>query len=218
MVFALVSCAKDQVWRPPDSPGYIELEGKKALILPVRISMGVGDDDKLGAALFGGFVAAFGENGIPLQPIAPALEAAGLMRLSTIMASGVAHVGLDHNSDDLTVCVDERAAEMAEALKLLNQLVKEVGKMLADGGAIESAEGFKFDYVVGLSIYSMGMDMTGQFKEYKVFGGVVDAETTKILAATRFKGSTMNDETAFLAEFGTLGGKVKDVLFGAKPE
>ena len=64
LVMAVVMVAgcgdKVKAWRPEGSPGYIDMEGKKFLIMPADMRYLPGDKDKLGAALFAGFIAEFG--------------------------------------------------------------------------------------------------------------------------------------------------------------
>src|SRR5262245_26402383 len=84
--------------RPGSAPANVKAD--KFLVMPVDIHGLPGDKLAQEAALFGGFVAAFGENGVPLQPIKPVLETVGLNNLSWEMAEGMYHLVSTHDSYD----------------------------------------------------------------------------------------------------------------------
>ncbi len=77
---AAVGCGSTQVFVRPDAEP-IDMSKEKMIIMPA-VAYGFGslglNETELSAALFTGAVAAFGSNGISLEPIKPALESAGL--------------------------------------------------------------------------------------------------------------------------------------------
>jgi hypothetical protein len=82
LVLAAFGCgASGNIYRRADAPK-LDYSKEKFVVMPVDIHGLPGDKLALASALFGGFVAAFGKQGISLQPIKPALEAAGLGNLS----------------------------------------------------------------------------------------------------------------------------------------
>jgi len=96
---ASFGCASTSLYKRPDAPK-ADVVADKFLIMPVDIHGLPGDADAQGAALFGGFVAAFKETAVPLQPIKPALEAAGLNNISWELAEGMFHLVSFHEVYD----------------------------------------------------------------------------------------------------------------------
>jgi hypothetical protein len=204
----LVACGGGgkNVWRPTTSPGYVDMEGKKFLVMPAGISGIPGDELKMSAALFGGFVAEFGSDGISLQPIQPLLEKAGLGRLSYNLARGLTHAAFFHNSVEWDACSGE---DYSKVPTMVMKLVEQVGKLLGQPD-------LKFDYIVVLNIRGSGSGMVPGTIKYRVDGGIYDPFKKEIAVAVQFEQTTSED--LMMAEMATLGAKAVGLMKGTKPE
>ena len=205
VVLAMGCGGKKQTWRPEGSPGYIDMQGKKFLVMPVDMRYVEGDKDKMGAALFGGFVAEFGESGIPLQPIQPALEAAGLGDLGYKLARGMVHAAFFHNSSVWDGCGGE---DYSVVPKMLKTLVEKVAELL-------ERPDIKFDYIVVLHIDTLGAGTVPKTTKLRVMGGMFDVQKDEIAVAFQWDQTTAED--ALLAEMATVGPKAVGIMAGKNP-
>lgn len=210
VILALASMAgcgsKAKIWRPDGSPGYIDMEGKKFLVMPVDMRYVQGDKDKLAAALFGSFVAEFGENGIPLQPIQPALEGIGLGDLSWKLARGMRCAAFYLDSHEWGACSGE---DYSIIPKMLKTLVEKVGELL-------NKPELKFDYIVVLHIDTFGAGTVPGTTKLRVLGGMYDVQKDEIAVAFQWDQTTAED--ALLAEMATIGPKAVAMMAGDNPE
>lgn len=196
---------KKQTWRPEGSPGYIDMQGKKFLVMPVDMRYVEGDKTKMSAALFGGFVAEFGESGIPLQPIQPALEAAGLGDLGYKLARGMVHAAFVHNSSVWDACSGE---DYSIVPNLLKTLIEKVAELL-------ERPDIKFDYIVVLHIDTFGKGTVPGTTKLRVLGGMYDTQKDEIAVAFQWDQTTAED--ALLAEMATMGPKAVSIMAGKNP-
>jgi hypothetical protein len=164
---------KKQIWRPEGSPGYIDMTGKKFLVMPVDMRYVEGDKTKMSAALFGGFIAEFGDAGIPLQPVQPALEAAGLGDLGYKLARGLVHAAFFHNSSVWDGCGGEDYSIVPNMVKTLVEKVAEI---------LERPD-IKFDYIVVLHIDTFGAGTVPGTTKLRVLGGMYDPQKDEIAVA-----------------------------------
>ena len=190
--------------RPGSTPANVGTE--KFLIMPVDIHGLPGDKTAQEAALFAGFVAAFGENGVPLQPIKPVMETVGLNNLSYEMAEGMYHLVSTHNTYDFA----EDGGFHGGESKL--QLIIEGSAKLIEVAANELKLDFKPKYVVVAHIDSTGSSIP-KTVGYRVIGGVYNVEEKKIDQVIWYETSTAEEDAAILADMGTLGGKLYGLLF-----
>jgi hypothetical protein len=196
---------KKQTWRPEGSPGYIDMQGKKFLVMPVDMRYVEGDKTKMSAALFGGFVAEFGESGIPLQPIQPALEAAGVGDLGYKLARGMTHAAFFHNKSVWDGCGGEDYSVVPNMLKTLVEKVAEL---------LERPD-IKFDYIVVLHIDTLGAGTVPKTTKLRVMGGMYDTQKDEIAVAFQWDQTTAED--TLLAEMATIGPKAVGIMAGKNP-
>jgi hypothetical protein len=201
-------CASTTLYKRPDAPK-ADVTADKFLIMPVDIHGLPGNNDAQGAALFGGFVAAFKESGVPLQPIKPALEAAGLNNISWELAEGMHHLVSFHESYDFTQDGgfhggDSKLPLIIEGTAKLTSLAAEALKL-----------DFKPKYVVVAHIDSTGSSIPKTIG-YRVIGGLYNVEAGKIDQVIWYEKTTADDEAAILAEMGTLGSELHGKLFPAE--
>lgn len=190
--------------RPGSVPANVQAD--KFLIMPVDIHGLPGDKLAQEAALFGGFVGAFGEQAVPLQPIKPVMETVGLNNLSYEMAEGMYHLVSTHNTYDFA----EDGGFHGGDSKL--QLIIEGSAKLVEVAATELKLDFKPKYVVVAHIDSTSSSVP-KTVGYRVIGGLYNVEEKKIDQVIWFETSTADDEKAILADMGTLGGKLYGLLF-----
>ncbi len=201
-----VGCGgKKNIWRPGGSPGYIDMTGKKFLVMPVDMRYVEGDKAKLSAALFGSFVAEFGENGIPLQPVQPALEAAGLGDLSWKLARGMYCATFILNKGEWGAC---EGVDYSVIPNMIKMLVEKVGEIL-------EKPDLKFDYIVVLHIDSLGAGTIPETTKLRVIGGMYDTQKDEIAVCMYWDQTTAKD--ALLAEMATIGPKAIGLLAGKNP-
>jgi hypothetical protein len=207
LAVALVTACggKKSIWRPQGSPGYIDMTGKKFLVMPVDMRYVEGDKTKMGAALFGGFVAEFGENGIPLQPVQPALEAAGLGDLSWKLARGMYCATFILNKGEWGAC---EGVDYSVIPNMIKMLVEKIGEIL-------EKPDLKFDYIVVLHIDSLGSGTIPETTKLRVIGGMYDTQKDEIAACMYWDQTTAVD--ALLAEMATIGPKAIKLLAGKNP-
>jgi hypothetical protein len=196
---------KKNIWRPQGSPGYIDMTGKKFLVMPVDMRYVEGDKDKMGAALFGGFVAEFGEDGIPLQPVQPALEAAGLGDLSWKLARGMYCATFILNKGEWGAC---EGVDYSVIPNMIKMLVEKIGEIL-------EKPDLKFDYIVVLHIDSLGSGTVPGTTKLRVIGGMYDTQKDEIAVCMFWEQTTAED--ALLAEMATIGPKAIGLLAGKNP-
>lgn len=197
--------SKVKVWRPASASATLDMEGKKFLVMPADMRSLPGDKNALSAALFGGFIAEFGDKGISLQPIQPALEQAGLGDLSWKLARGMDHAAFFHNSVQWDACGGE---DYTTIPNLVKTLVEKVGALL-------NIPDLKFDYIVVLNIDSLGSSIPGTTK-LRVMGGIYDPAKSEIAVAIEWDQTTAED--ALLVEMATIGPKAISLMAGKKAE
>ena len=202
----LMSCTSTKLFvRPGSTPPDPSVD--KFLIMPVDIHL-KGDETAQGAALFAGFVAAFQENGIPLQPIKPVLEAVGLGNLSWEMAHGMYHLVSAHGKYDFR----EDATFHGDS-KL--PIIIEGAAKLIETAATELKLDFKPKYVAVAHIVSASSSVP-KTVGYRVIGGIYNVEAGMIDQVIWYESSTADDDAAILAEMSTIGGKLYGLLFAQK--
>jgi hypothetical protein len=207
MAFGLgtVACGGSAtIFRRAQAP-MVDYNKEKFIVMPVDIHGLPGDKMKLGAALFGGFVGGFGGNGISLQPIKPALEAAGMGNLSWELAHGIYHVVSFHKLYDLKM--DKDRAKLAAIPELVAKLV--------DLAATNLKLDFKPRFVVMAHIDGKGKGRLPGTLKYRVIGAVYDVQLQKVHAVTYFEKTTA--EKAIMAEMATLGKQLFAELSKAEP-
>ena len=204
-VVLVAGCGGKSVWRSPNSPGYVEMEGKKFLVMPADMRYLPGDKLKLSAALFGGFIAEFGDKGISLQPVQPALDKLGLGDLSWKLARGMDHAAFFHNSVEWDACSGEDYSIVPTMVK---KLIEKVAELL-------NMPELKFDYIVVLHIDSLGSPIPKSVK-LRVMGGIYDPYKDEILVAIRWEQTTAED--AMLAEMALIGPKAIKMMAGKAPK
>ena len=190
----------------------LKLGEDKFLIMPVDFHGFPSDmQTMLEVTIFAGFIATFGKYGVSLQPIKAGFEAAGFGNLSWQLAHGVYHVASFHRNPNLATdrCEPYIGPMVASIAKFVNWVV----------GALKSAgvpipEGYKFQYVLIAHVDKMAVKWGGKAMEYRVLGGIIDAEKQVIVAATWFVKTSMNNKAAYVAALGTLG---KQLLKAFKP-
>ncbi len=213
LLFACVSagsfsCASTTIYKRPDAPK-ANLATDKFLIMPVDIHGLPGDKDAQGAALFGGFLAAFKENGVPLQPIKPALEAAGLGNISWELAEGMYHLVSFHEVYDFNQDGGFHGGDSKLPL-----IIEGTAKLVALAAEQLNLD-FKPKYVVVAHIDSTSSSIPKTIG-YRVIGGLYNVEDSKIDQVIWYEKTTADDAAAILAEMGTLGGELHDKLFPAE--
>jgi hypothetical protein len=181
----------------------------KFLVMPVDIHGLKGDKLAQEAALFGGFVAAFRENGVPLQPIKPALEAVGVGNLSWELAEGMFHLASFHNKFDFK----EDGGFHGGDSKL--PLIIEGTAKLVELAAKELKLDFKPKYVTVAHIDGVGGGLPKTVK-YRVIAGIYNVEAGMIDQVIWYEQTTADEEAAILAEMGTLGSKLYGLFFAEK--
>lgn len=196
---------KKSIWRPQGSPGYIDMTGKKFLVMPVDMRYVEGDKTKLSAALFGGFVAEFGDSGIPLQPIQPALESVGLGDLSWKLARGMYCATFILNKGEWGAC---EGVDYSIIPNMIKTLVEKVGELL-------EKPDLKFDYIVVLHIDSLGSGTVPGTTKLRVIGGLYDTQKDEIAVCMYWDQTTAVD--ALLAEMATIGPKAIGLMAGKNP-
>lgn len=204
----LSSCAKTKLFvRPGSTPP--DPATDKFLIMPVDIHGLSGDKLAQEAALFGGFVAAFKENGVPLQPIKPVLETIGLGNLSWELGEGMYHLISVHGKYDF----NEDAGFHGGSSKLA--LIIEGTAKLVETAAKELNLDFKPKYVAVAHIDGTSTSVP-KTVAYRVIGGIYNVEEKKIDQVIWYEASTADDEAAILADMGLIGGKLYGLLFAEK--
>ncbi|OGQ89701.1 MAG: hypothetical protein A2289_07070 [Deltaproteobacteria bacterium RIFOXYA12_FULL_58_15] len=177
----------------------------KFVIMPVKINGLSGDTLAQQAALFGGLVSAFGESAVPLQPIQPALEAAGFGNLGEQIAYGMHHMVSFHDSYDFNEDAGFHGGNSEY------QMILEATGKLIELVATELKLDFKPKYIVVAAIDSVSSSIPKTAK-YRVVSGIYNLEESKLDEVIWFESSTADDAAAILAEMGTLGGKLKGLL------
>lgn len=207
-VFAssLVACGGGSTLRLRPGAPPPNVKEDKFLVMPVDIHGLPGDKTAQEAALFGGFVAAFGDHAVPLQPIKPVLETVGLNNLSYEMAEGMFHLVDTHNSYDFA----EDGGFHGGESKL--KLIVEGSAKLVETAATELKLDFKPKYVVVAHIDSTSSSLP-KTVGYRVIGGLYNVEASKIDQVIWYETTTAEDEAAILAEMATIGGKLYGLLF-----
>ena len=204
---SLIGCGNGvKTWRPEGSPGYIDMQGKKFLVMPVDMRYVEGDKTAMSGALFGGFIAEFGENGIPLQPVQPALEQVGLGDLGYKLARGLTHAAFFHGSSQWDACGGE---DYSVVPKMTKTLVEKVAEILGKPEV-------KFDYIVVLHIDTFGAGALPKTTKLRVLGGMYDPMKDEIAVAFQWDQTTAED--ALLAEMATIGPKAIGIMAGKAPE
>ncbi len=206
LVLALVgiACGGTKVYVRPESPTP-DPAADKFLIMPVAIKGLPGDNTAQQAALFGGIVAAFKEQAVPLQPIQPVLEAAGMGNMGEKIADGMYHMVSFHNSYDFSEDAGYHGgnSEYAFILDMTAKLVETVAEQLKLD--------FKPKYSVVAVVESTGSSLP-KTVGYRVIAGVYNLEERKVDRVVWYDTKTADDPAAVLAEMGTLGGKLQGLL------
>ena len=203
LVFA--GCASTQIYDRPEAMAP-DKENDKFLILPVDISM-PGDEAAQEVAVFGGFLAAFKDAGIPLQPIKPLMDAAGLDGFSRKLAYGIHHMVTVHNTYDFAedAALHGGTSEYEVILSLTGLLIDVINKELKPD--------FKIKYIALASVQNQGAGTIPETRNYRVIGAVYNVEEAKIDKAIVFENSFADEESAIIAEMAGLGQKIYDQLF-----
>lgn len=190
----------------------LKLGDDKFLIMPVEFN-GFPDDMRvaLEVIIFAQFLATFGKYGVSLQPVKPAFEAAGFGNLSRHLAQGIYHVASVHRNPYLAKdrCEPYIGPMVASLAKFVNWVV---GALRAAGAPIP--EDYKFEYVLVAYVDRLGKGFLGKGMQYRVVGGLVNAQTQEIVAATWFVKTSMDNKAAYVASLGTLG---RQLLKAFKP-
>ena len=196
LVMGLAACGGgDKIWRPEGETS-LSLEGKKLLVMPMRVNL-PGDDTKLNAAVFGGFIGALGSDAISLQPVQPALEGIGLGGLSSLMARGLVWAAWHGGKFE---------GEFGELPGKIATLLEKAGELL-------SLPDLKVDYIIVGHVYRTGG--VAEFVKYKVIGGAFDPKENKIMCAFEYEKNTA--ESALLAEMAMLGKDMASKISGEAP-
>ena len=203
-------CASTSLYKRADAPK-VDLAQDKFLIMPVDIHGLPGDNTAQGAALFGGFVAAFKESAVPLQPIKPAFEAVGLGNVSWELAEGMHHLVSFHETYDFNEDGGFHGGD--SKLPLLMEGTAKIVEIAAEQLKLD----FKPKYVVVAHIDSASSSIPKTIG-YRVIGGLYNVEAGKIDQVIWFEKTTADDPAAILAEMGTLGSELHSKLFPADAE
>ena len=198
-------CASTSLYKRPDAPA-VNADQDKFLIMPVDIHGMPGDKDAQGTALAGGFVAAFKDTGVPLEPLKPAFEAVGLSNISSDLAEGMYHLVSSHNSYDFAADGSFHGGD-SKLVLVVEGLAKLVG-MATEQLNLD----FKPKYVVVAHIDSTGSSIPKTI-DYRVIGGLYNVEESKIDQVIWYEKSTADDESVVLGEMGTLGNELHNKLF-----
>lgn len=201
----LIGCASTTLYKRADAPK-TDLAKDKFLIMPVDIHGLPGDATAQGAALFGGFIAAFKENGVALQPIKPAFEAVGLGNVSWELAEGMHHLVSFHEVYDFNQDGGFHGGD--SKLPLLVEGTAKLVSLAAEQLTLD----FKPKYVVVAHIDSTSSSIPKTIG-YRVIGGLYNVEEGKIDQVIWFEKTTADDPAAILAEMGTLGSELHGKLF-----
>ncbi len=201
---ALSGCAaKKQVYVRQDAPK-VAYEKEKFIVLPVNIHGLPGDSNEYNAALFAGFVSAFGESGISLQPIQPALESAGLGDLPADLAHGIHHAVSAHNAYDLSKDPDQQNLHA----------IPELTAKLVEASATALKLEHKPRYVVVAHVDGLGDGTLPETYKYRVIGAIYDTQLHKVHAVTYYEATTA--KKALIGEMGTIGTQLYQVLSSAQ--
>lgn len=203
-VLLLGSCASTKTWEREGAPKP-NPEADKFVILPVYISL-PGDELKYSAAVFGGVIKTFGTQAISLQPIQPALDAAGFGYMPRSMAYGIYHMVTAHNSFDFAEDAGYHggSSEYQMILEGMGKLIDLiVGQLKLD---------FKPKYMVVASVYSYG-GIGGKLLKIRTLGAIYNLEAAKIDKVFIADKMTFYNEAALLAEMATMGDKLYAVFF-----
>ena len=185
-------------------------ETDQFLVLPAYIGV-PGDDLALSAALFGGVVAAFGDQAVSLQPLQPLLDAAGLGWIFRSMAYGIHHMVTFHEVFDFAEDAGFHGgtSEYGEVLDVVGEVVN-----LATN---ELGLDFNPKYLVVASIYSYG-GLFGLLLDIRTLGAIYNLEEQKVDKVVIMEQTTFYNEVAMLAELATLGDKLYGVFFPSEEE
>ena len=202
------ACTSTKLYIRPGAPTP-DPAADKFLIMPVDIHGLKGDKLAQEAALFAGFVAAFQERGVPLQPIKPVMEAVGLNNLSWELAEGMYHLVSFHEKYDF----NEDGGFHGGDSKL--PLIIEGTAKLVELAAKELKLDFKPKYVAVAHIDSSSSSIP-KTVGYRVIGGIYNVDEGKIDQVIWYEQTTADEEAAILAEMATLGSKLYGLLFAEK--
>lgn len=200
-----ISCASTTLHKRAEAPK-VDLAKDKFLIMPVDIHGLPGDNDAQGAALFAGFMGAFKESAVSLQPIKPVFEEVGLNNISWELAEGMHHLVSSHKVYDFSEDGGFHGGDSKLPL-----LVEGTAKLV--GLAAEQLKlDFQPKYVVVCHIDSTSSSVPKTIG-YRVIGGLYNVEDKKIDQVIWYEKTTADDEAAILAEMGTLGTELHGKLF-----
>ena len=145
----------------------IDLAKEKVFLLPCdTFGFGeVADEAAMAAALFVGTASAFGESGVPLTPLKPVLEAAGLRGLTYQVAYGAYHIVDFHDSFSF----DDGCGKGIEMVPVA--LSKAIGLAVEKLGLEAPIP----KYVFGLAVVSEGEAKPGVL-EYRVIACLYDLD------------------------------------------
>lgn len=202
------ACSSTKLMVRPGAP-VIDPSADKFLIMPVDIHGLKGDKTAQEAALFAGFVAAFQENGVPLQPLKPAFEAVGLGNLSWELAEGMFHTVSFHKSYDFGA--DGGFHGGASKLPLIIQGTSKLVEVVSTELKLD----FKPKYVAVAHIDSASSRVPKTIG-YRVIGGIYNLEEGKIDQVIWYEDTTADDEAAVLVAMAGIGSKLYGLLFAQK--
>jgi len=204
-IVGITACTSTKLYIRPGSTAP-DMTKDKFLVMPVDIHGLPGDNLKQQAALLGGFIAAFKDKGLSLQPLKPVLETAGVGNLSWELAEGMFHLVSFHESYDFK----EDGGFHGGDSKL--PIIVEGTAKLVELAAKQLKLDFKPKFVAVAHIDSTGSSIPGTIA-YRVIGGVYNVEAGKIDQVVWYEQKTADQEEAVLAEMATLGSKLYGLLF-----
>ncbi len=182
----------------------------KILIMPASIRGLPGDNLAQSAALFGGFMGAFKDQGVSLQPLQPVLEKAGMGNLSARMARGMYHMATFHNTYDFKEDAGYHGGQSELPL-----IIDGTAKLVSLASKKLKLK-FKANYVA--VVYVDGWRrMFGKMVKMRVIAGLYNTKTGKVEKVVYKSKMTSSNDKVILGELATLGGQLKDLLM-AKAE
>jgi hypothetical protein len=205
-VVAITGCGSlNQHVRPSaDLPDFAK---DKIIIMPAAIWGLPGDNLKQSAALFGGFVAAFGKQGVSLQPLQPVLKKMGMGNISRRLARGMYHMASFHNTFDF-----KKDAGYHGGNSVLPKIIDATAKVISLATKKLKLK-FKPKYVAVINIDGYGNWYSfGYSRKLKITCGLYNVETGMVEKVIIKEKSVSSNEVAILAELATLGGEMKALL------
>ncbi|MCP3926914.1 MAG: hypothetical protein GY714_30520 [Desulfobacterales bacterium] len=205
VVVGLTGCGgvKQHIRTDADLPNFTK---DKIVIMPASTWGLPGDKLAQSAALLGGFVAAFGKQGVSLQPLQPVLEKMGMGSMSWRMARGMYHMVSFHKTYDFKKDVGYHgSSELPKIIDATAKIISLASKQLKLK--------FKPKYVAVINVDGYGNWYSfGYSKKLRITCGLYNVKTglvEKVIIKTK---SVSSNEAAILAELATIGGDMKALL------